>query len=894
MQQSIGPYNIQEEIGRGGMGVVYLARDTRLNRDVAIKALPDHLATDPVRLERFEREARTLAGLSHPNVAGIYGIEEQDGAKYLVLEFVDGETIADRLDRGPLPIDEAIELAVQIAAGVEAAHEAGIIHRDLKPANIKINADGQVKVLDFGLARADERGQSSSGGLDSPTMTTHQPQHSPTIEGAILGTAAYMSPEQARGRRVDKRTDIWSFGVVVFEMLVGASPFHGETASDSIGAVLHKDFNLDQIPAKTPASVRKLIRRCLERNKTQRLQSIGDARVELQDIHRQMESGIWDPDERIQDHRSRIWFWPTAAVVCAIVAAVGFMAPGTGSAVIAPTSVTGLSKLTDFQGVEASPSLSPDGKTVLYSAIDGSDRDIYRLRVGGQNPINLTADSDDQDTDPAFSPDGEQIAFVSSRMGGGVFIMGATGENPKRVSDAGFNPAWSPNGRSIVFTTAKVENPYGRVDIGQLWRLDIETGERNRLDTSIPDNPDGLESPNSDAVEPAWSPDGSRIAYWTVQEGQRDICTISAEGGDRIQLTDDLATDWNPIWINGGSTIVFLSDRGGQQGLWSIDVDKTGHAASKPRPFMPSTAKVLEMTASFDGSRLIIGDRRTHDSIEKVRFDPAAERFIDKPKTIYSTSGRILTPDVSQDGEWVAFYDAPPTEDIYVMRSDGSSRRRLTDTPFKDRGPVWMPDAQSLLYYSNKEGGYKIFEIQRDGSGDRLLLEMQGSEGLFTPRLSNSGAMIFASTFSRNVLYKQIEGELQQDLKFPQSVFTSSIIWSPDDNQMIGGKWNESGILNLSLYQLDTQTSTVLRWPDGDPIQFSFSNAWIDNDRFIGWDRRRESVYIYNTRSNTAQIIESPFEGPQFFMSAKHGTEMYVLRSNIDCELWLLELGNDE
>jgi serine/threonine-protein kinase len=207
MNEQIGPYRIVREIGRGSMGVVHLARDTRLDRDVAIKELPDHFAQDQVRLERFEREAKALASLSHVNLAGIYGVEEQDGAKYLVLEYVEGETLADRLDRGPVPLDEALELAVQIAAGVEAAHEAGIVHRDIKPANVKLTPEGKAKVLDFGLARADEGATSASSlGLDSATMTAAQ--QSPTIEGTILGTAAYMSPEQARGRRVDKRTDI--------------------------------------------------------------------------------------------------------------------------------------------------------------------------------------------------------------------------------------------------------------------------------------------------------------------------------------------------------------------------------------------------------------------------------------------------------------------------------------------------------------------------------------------------------------------------------------------------------------------------------------------------------------------------------------------------------------
>ncbi|MFG0273557.1 MAG: serine/threonine-protein kinase, partial [Phycisphaerales bacterium] len=279
--QTVGHYELVEEVGRGGMGVVFLARDTRLDRRVAIKALPDHLATDPDRLARFEREAKTLAQLNHQHVAGIYGIEEHEGARYLVLEFVEGETLADRLDRGPIDPDEAVEIAGQIANGVAAAHDAGVIHRDLKPANIRITPEGVVKVLDFGLARHDEGASGSSVSPDAATLTSPV-QHSPTSPGVILGTAAYMSPEQARGRRVDKRTDTWSFGVVLYEMLTGASPFLGETATDSIGAILHKDPDLSRLPSTTPRGVRRVLARCLDRDKERRYRDLGDVRIELE------------------------------------------------------------------------------------------------------------------------------------------------------------------------------------------------------------------------------------------------------------------------------------------------------------------------------------------------------------------------------------------------------------------------------------------------------------------------------------------------------------------------------------------------------------------------------------------------------------------------------------
>jgi serine/threonine protein kinase len=320
--QEIGPYSVEAEIGRGGMGVVYRAIDTRLGRAVAIKALPEHLADDEERLARFEREARTLAALNHPNVAGIHGVEEHQGRRYLVLEYVDGETLAERLDRGTLAVDEALEVCGQIAAGVEAAHEAGIIHRDLKPGNVKLTPDGKVKVLDFGLAKEAEEGSSSSVDLTrSPTLTAAQ---SPTAAGVILGTAPYMSPEQARGRPVDRRSDIWSFGVVLYECLTGASPYVGETVSDSIAAILQADVDLDRLPVGTPRLVRRVLRRCLARDKDRRYRDIGDVRLEL--FEAREGDGEEDLLAEATGGRRAILAWVVAAVaLVALVATVAWI-----------------------------------------------------------------------------------------------------------------------------------------------------------------------------------------------------------------------------------------------------------------------------------------------------------------------------------------------------------------------------------------------------------------------------------------------------------------------------------------------------------------------------------------------------------------------------------------
>jgi serine/threonine protein kinase len=273
----LGPYEIAAPLGTGGMGEVFRARDTRLNRDVALKLLPDAFAADHDRLARFRREAQVLASLNHPHVAAIYGLEESDGHLALVLELVEGQTLDARLRRGPIPIDECLAIAGQIAEGLEAAHERGIIHRDLKPANVKITPDGSVKLLDFGLAKAmhADEGPTASDLSQSPTQT------SPTHTGVILGTAAYMSPEQARGKPVDKRADIWAFGVVVFEMLTGRRLFAGETVSDTLATVLKTDPDWGALPEGTPASVRRLLRRCLARDPRRRLRDIADAALDL-------------------------------------------------------------------------------------------------------------------------------------------------------------------------------------------------------------------------------------------------------------------------------------------------------------------------------------------------------------------------------------------------------------------------------------------------------------------------------------------------------------------------------------------------------------------------------------------------------------------------------------
>jgi len=395
---------------------VYRARDTKLGRDVAIKILPEELARDKERMERFEREARLLAQLNHSNIATLHGLEEFDGQQFLVMELVEGETLAERIARGPLAVDEALSLSVQIAEGLEAAHEKGIIHRDLKPANIKMTLDGQIKILDFGLARLAEADTdpSGEGGSRSPTLTKG------TALGAILGTAAYMSPEQARGKRVDKRADIWAFGVVVYEMLTGRQLFAGETVSDVLASVLKADIDLGKLPEPTPAALRRLLRRCLERQPKERLRDIGEARIAIRDrMAGRSDDGATGPaangtaNLRPLWRRATPWVVGVSGLVVGVAGLAGLTPWGHGP-VTEPRELP-VSRFEIALPAEAplavenypgrSLALSPDGTQIVYTA--SSRLHLRRLEEIEIQPLPGTENG----RAPFFSPDGEWLAY---------------------------------------------------------------------------------------------------------------------------------------------------------------------------------------------------------------------------------------------------------------------------------------------------------------------------------------------------------------------------------------------------------------------------------------------------------------------------------------------------
>jgi serine/threonine protein kinase len=659
--ERLGPFTLQRELGRGGMGVVYLGHDTRLDRPVAIKAMPEHLATDPDRLARFEREARTLAQLTHPNVAGIHGVEEHEGQRYLVLEYVEGETLAERLDRGPLPLDEAMDIAMQVASGIEAAHDAGVIHRDLKPGNVIVTSEGQAKVLDFGLARSEETTSSSDMRSESPTITSPA-MHSPTVQGVILGTAAYMSPEQARGRRVDKRTDIWSFGVMFYEMLAGASPFVGETVSDSIGAVLHKDIDLESLPGATPPGVRRVLRRCVERDKTVRYRDIGDVRVDLM---------------RARDE-------PEVAAP-----AKAGLRPGR-LAVLAVLLVACLAA----------------GWFVAWALQSKPTKDVGRFDVVVDNDDILLTD-----TEPQFSPDGSRLAFMQD---GALHVRDMASFESRALpgTEGVIAHCWSPDGAWIAFHTrssiSKVALSGGApIKLSTSVSLDGVAGMGWTADEHLvySDGRDGIMQVPTRGGAPSqripldeglvdyhdvFVPRGSNTILYVRHYTDMRFVVVAHDGEQEVVIAEmEDAFLSHPTYSPTGHVLFSRGPR--ERSLWAVPFDLEDMRVLGD-PFLVEPG-AWQSTVSGDGSLIVQRGNAAYGG----NFALASpEGKVDAIQGDFEIS---LAPTLSPDGTRLAFSAGIETKfDIWVHEFERGINSRIT---FEESFVVpvsWSPDGREIAF----------------------------------------------------------------------------------------------------------------------------------------------------------------------------------------------------
>jgi len=529
-----------------------------------------------------------------------------------------------------------------------------------------------------------------------------------------------------------------------------------------------------------------------------------------------------------------------ALVVLALAGGAGWLLLSPGAAPV-PLTVT---RLTNQEGIESFPSLSPSGDFFAYVHEDGGDLDIFLQRVGGSEPINLTADSPGDDTQPAFSPDGSSIAFRSDRAGGGIFLMGATGESVRRLTDFGFQPAWSPDGREIAFATERVDSPASRNRESRIWRIDISTGRRRRVTLG-------------DGVQPSWSPQGRRIAYWGILSGtgRRVLWTIPAGGAEAIPVIDDGRLNWNPVWSPDGRFLYFVSDRSGSMNVWRVEIDEaTGEVRGEPEPITIPAPWVGMLSFSRDGKRLLYFAREMSSNIERVALDPAGPSIVGTPIPVTRGSMLISFSRISPDGRWIAFNTWEEQEDLFLVQPDGSGLRRLTNDLFRDRVPRWAPDGR-LVFLSNRSGRYEAWAIRPDGGGLEKLTDTQGKAR--NPVISPDGRFLAFGLRTSGAARVDLRSppERRRLLRFPEPPDGGSFTpgaWSRDGFRLAGT--GKAGILVYSF-----ATGRYERLANG------FSPVWMSDDWRLLYIDPQHRICVVDSRTGVSRILLRPATRAEFY-----------------------------
>ena len=681
--QSLAHYTLAEKIGKGGMGEVFRAKDQKLGRDVAIKVLPEEFARDTERVARFQREAKLLASLNHPNIASIYGLEESEGTNFLVLELIEGETLRDRIKAGPIPVEESLKLALQIAEALEAAHEKGVIHRDLKPSNIKVTPEGKVKVLDFGLAKAYAGDQEDMILSDSPTISA-----AATQKGVILGTAAYMSPEQARGKPVDKRADIWAFGCVLFEMLTGGAPFSGKDVTDILAAVIRSEPEWNSLPVNLHARLREVLERCLEKEAKDRYGSINDARVDIQKVLNDPSGVFVQPGVTAKPRKKlRIglpWVAAALALTAIIAVLIGWNLKPTEPLQVS-RSYYELPKDQQF-GIHMSPFLavSPDGKQFAYSASGG----LY-LRSMDELDARHISGTDDSSVAMFFSPDGKWIGYWSQNdsrlkkiaISGGAPVTITNADNPGR-------PVWYEDDTIV----------YSQQGAG-IVRVSANGGTPETI----------IKAENDILICAQILPDGKSVLFTSVSSQPYKIMVQSLKSGERKELFEGDSAQY----LLTGHIVYALENN-----LFAIpfDLDRL-EATGGPVPIVEGVFRQTapQYAVSESGTLVYV------PGIMDVAMPQRTLVWVDregKEEPLSAPPNLYISPRISPDGKRLALASLiGGNVDIWIWDFVRETMTRLTFDEANDLFPLWTPDGQRIVFASNREQPMSVYWKAADGTG---------------------------------------------------------------------------------------------------------------------------------------------------------------------------------
>ena len=755
----LGPYEIVSPVGAGGMGEVYRARDTRLGRDVAIKVLPEALANDADRLRRFEQEARTIAALNHPNILGIHDIGEHDGAPFLVSEFLEGQTLREKLV-GPLPVRRAIEYALGIAEGLAAAHEKGIVHRDLKPENVIVTRDGRIKVLDFGLAKLvrPEENHETTVTLTSP----------PTLPGMVMGTVGYMSPEQVRGEPIDPRSDIFSFGAVLYEMLTGKRAFKRETSAETMTAILREEPQaLNDTGGQGPLALQRILARCLEKNVERRFQSASDLAFALESLS-ETSSGRSTAKTVTQPKSRRAWLpWVIAAAL--LIGTVVWEMVRPAAAPANPLEKAHFSRVTDFESVEAA--ISPDGRFVAFVSDHDGPFDVWLTQVGTGRLVNLTQGKAGPLPGPlrnvGFSGDGSEIWIGGGDVGLRLRLMPLTGGKPRNfLGEDAANVAWSPDGERIVYHTFRNGDPMFVAD---------RTGANARKIFG--------DQPGIHNHFPTWSPDGRWIyfVHGTPATREMDLWRIDPDGRSPERLTQRNADIAYPT-PSGENTVFYVARDGDGSGpwLWAFDLKRRDS-----RRVSIGLEQYTSVQASADGRKLVatisnpvaglwtvpILDRLADEHDVKpftVPTERALAPRVAGPSLFYLSSlgagdglwrlrdgqatevwkgadGALFeTPAVSPDGGRVAIVlRRSGKRQLHVLSSDGAELQPIAEGIVPQGSSSWSPDGRWIVTGGSDATGPGLFKIPLEGGSPVRLVSGPALNPVWSP---DGSLIVYAGT----------------------------------------------------------------------------------------------------------------------------------------------------
>jgi len=898
-------FRIVARLGVGGMGEVYRAQDTRLGRQVALKVLPRSLAADPERLRRFEREAKILGALNHPNVAAVYAFEtampegerradtdgqtiEVDASKpvhFLVIELVEGRTLDELIPPGGVTIEKFFELALPLVDGVAAAHERGIVHRDLKPGNIMVSTEDRVKVLDFGIAKLDP-----ASGLDQTDLQTE----ALTVEGRIVGTVPYMSPEQVKGADLDARSDIFSLGSIFFQMVAGSLPFEGTTAPEVLASVLKDDPPLvTALRPDTPRQLGRIIQHCLAKDPRKRFQSARDLANALSDLEQELsierQLPATERAERVGTKRN-LALWLGAAAVLVVLAAVVFRFIGPSSETRNVSIAAGeqpseeelsglaapLTQLTSAPGLEEWPAWSPSGDLIAFSAEVGGFKNLFIQDLSTGEERRLTATASDE-IQAGWSPDGRSLLFVRARgledklkpsdimgwysLGGDIWRLDLESGDEEKLIDDAFNPAVAPDGSAILFD-ADWAGPR------RIWRADA----RGR-------NPKQVTNDSSEAAvhaQASWSPDGRMIVFRRIQQTSSNIAVMDLETEAVTALTEDDHSDLDPRWSPDGRYIYFSSYRSGGLNLWRIAVTISGAPSGTAQQVTRGPGNDLQATLSPLGDRLAFSVLRLNSDLWRLPVDAMTGAALGSPSEVFASSredsrgswypdasalvfnsdqagdmnlwrldletsttkqltggpGGDFQPKVSPDGSKVVLFSARSgNNDIWTLDLASERLEQLTEDEGLDINPFFSPDGSRIVFQSDRDGRLELWLMNQDG-GEQTRLSSVGSSGHFSPWTRDGNSVLFRSGLGDAAKIFSIEVASRELTRLPPISSGAHMSFSPDGRLILDVRGHKT----LWVYDLDSGDSKPIFEFDSPSTRIDYP-LWSPDGSEVVFDR---------------------------------------------------------